>query len=427
MSNKARSINGERTEQVADQAPEDGPKLYREGTHRIVSPEGTLARMKPLAERMGITRLAVLTGLDRIGIPVAAAVRPNSRSIAVHQGKGTTLAAAKASAVMEAAETFHAENVALPLRLATAEDIASMGPALDTARLPRAHGNMGDVTRRLLWLEGRDLATGEPLWVPHEVVTADYTASSQIGSTPVFQATTNGLASGNHWLEAALHGICEVVERDAVALWHAGPTVARQARVLDLASIDGRISAALLPMFAAAAVRIRIWDVTSDIGLPAYLCLAASAPGRDRVQPELGSGCHPDRDVALARALTEAAQARLTVISGARDDLAEQGYLDSLHADRQEAARNLLSGPASRDFHGTPCRAGATLREDLQTALSLLREAGMPQVAWVDLTRPMFGVPVGRAIVPGLEGPWTPPGGEYTPGPRAHRAASRAW
>ena len=80
MSNKARSINGERTEQVADQAPEDGPKLYREGTHRIVSPEGTLARMKPLAERMGITRLAVLTGLDRIGIPVAAAVRHSGRA-----------------------------------------------------------------------------------------------------------------------------------------------------------------------------------------------------------------------------------------------------------------------------------------------------------------------------------------------------------
>ena len=65
---------------------------------------------------MGITRVAVLTGLDVIGIPVAAAVRPNSRSVAVHQGKGVTLDAAKASAVMEAVECFHAENIALPLR-----------------------------------------------------------------------------------------------------------------------------------------------------------------------------------------------------------------------------------------------------------------------------------------------------------------------
>ena len=71
----------------------------------------TLARVLPMAPRMGITRFAVLTGLDVLGIPVVAATRPNSRSIAVHQGKGVTLAAAKASAVMEAVETFHAETM----------------------------------------------------------------------------------------------------------------------------------------------------------------------------------------------------------------------------------------------------------------------------------------------------------------------------
>ena len=80
------------------------------GTHRIIDPDATLASVLPHAPRMGITRIAVLTGLDVLGIPVAAAVRPNSRSIAVHQGKGVTLSAAKASAVMEAVETWHAEN-----------------------------------------------------------------------------------------------------------------------------------------------------------------------------------------------------------------------------------------------------------------------------------------------------------------------------
>ena len=61
----------------------DGVKSYWLGTHRVVDPETTLARVMPLAPRMGVTRVAVLTGLDNIGIPVAAAVRPNSRSIAV--------------------------------------------------------------------------------------------------------------------------------------------------------------------------------------------------------------------------------------------------------------------------------------------------------------------------------------------------------
>src|SRR5580698_8659826 len=148
----------------------DGAKQFRAGTHRVVDPVATLARVLPLAPRMGITRVAVLTGLDVLGIPVVAAMRPNSRSIAVHQGKGVTLDAAKASAVMEALETFHAETMLLPLRLATHDELA----AADPATLPRAAGRtLGDA--RILWVEARELMGGRNLFVPHELVTADYT------------------------------------------------------------------------------------------------------------------------------------------------------------------------------------------------------------------------------------------------------------
>src|SRR5580700_8911003 len=86
------------------------PKRFRQGTHRTAAPEETLARVRPHMARMGITRLGNITGLDRIGIPVAIAVRPNSRSVSVSQGKGLDLTQAKASALMEAAEGFHAET-----------------------------------------------------------------------------------------------------------------------------------------------------------------------------------------------------------------------------------------------------------------------------------------------------------------------------
>jgi ribosomal protein S12 methylthiotransferase accessory factor len=79
-------------------------KAFKAGTHRHVGPEQTLARVRPFLGRMGITRVANVTGLARIGIPVVQAVRPNSRSLSVSQGKGLTLAAAKASALMEAGE-----------------------------------------------------------------------------------------------------------------------------------------------------------------------------------------------------------------------------------------------------------------------------------------------------------------------------------
>ena len=77
----------------------------------MVAPSETLARFRSFASRMGITRLGNITGLDRIGIPVAVAVRPNSRSVSVSQGKGLDLTQAMTSALMEASEGFHAEEV----------------------------------------------------------------------------------------------------------------------------------------------------------------------------------------------------------------------------------------------------------------------------------------------------------------------------
>ena len=130
------------------EVPDDGPKRYLDGTHRVVEPKATLARVLPLAPRFGITRLANLTGLDTLGIPVAAAYRPNSRSIAVFQGKGTTLEAAKASALMEAAEAWHAEHIAAsPVRGRYAE-LAAMGmPVVDPTPLAPL-GRRGDRAMR---------------------------------------------------------------------------------------------------------------------------------------------------------------------------------------------------------------------------------------------------------------------------------------
>jgi YcaO-like protein with predicted kinase domain len=392
----------------------DGTKHYRAGTHRVVDPATTLARVLPLAPRMGITRVAVLTGLDVLGIPVVAVTRPNSRSIAVHQGKGVTLDAAKASAVMEAVETFHAETMTLPLRLAAHDELAD---AADPATLPRADGRtLGHA--RILWVQARELMGRGTLFVPHELVTADYTHPAPAGSG-FFQATTNGLASGNHWLEAVLHGLYEVVERDAIALWRAGGGRARDARAVALDSIDGTVSAGLLAHYRAAQVAVAVWDVTSDIGLPCFVALAMAPGGTDGVEPELGSGCHADRDIALSRALSEAAQARLTRISGARDDFAPDGYGDVARADRLDMAAQWMRTPARWSFQNAPNCAGPTLRHDLDTVLARLDAAGLRQVAYVDLSQPEFGIPVARVIVPGLEGPWTPEGGDYTPGTRA--------
>src|ERR1700691_6759956 len=103
--------------------PGPGSKTSLNGP-RLLPAEETLARISPLRSSFGITRVANLTGLDRTGIPVIMVCRPNARSTAVFHGTGIDLAAAKASGIMEAIETWHAEYVQLLLRFASFTDLA---------------------------------------------------------------------------------------------------------------------------------------------------------------------------------------------------------------------------------------------------------------------------------------------------------------
>src|SRR5258707_5540781 len=111
------------------------PKTYRRGTHRALTPADTLARFRPHAAAMGITRLGNVTGLDRIGIPVTVAVRPNSRSFSVSQGKGLGVSQAMASAIMEAIELFHGEELAQRTVTASFRELQAKTPAGSPASL----------------------------------------------------------------------------------------------------------------------------------------------------------------------------------------------------------------------------------------------------------------------------------------------------
>jgi ribosomal protein S12 methylthiotransferase accessory factor len=86
-------------------------KVYFEGTHRVRTPEETLLWIEPSSERVGITRIADVTWLDDLGLPVYQAIRPGSYLLSVSQGKGLTPELAKVSAAMEAVEMWHAERV----------------------------------------------------------------------------------------------------------------------------------------------------------------------------------------------------------------------------------------------------------------------------------------------------------------------------
>jgi ribosomal protein S12 methylthiotransferase accessory factor len=403
---------------LTDEESVEGAKRYVCGTHRVCTPEETLVRLQPLLSHMGVTRVANVTGLDRLAIPVVMVVRPNARSIAVSQGKGLTLAAAKASGVMEAAELWHAEHITKPLKLLSYEEMCREHRVADPDLLPRVEDRLAPGLP-IPWIEGRDLVGGGSVWVPCGLVSADYRVSSSPGGG-IFRGTTNGLASGNHPLEAICHGLCEVVERDASALWCLMGE-ARDSRGIDLSSITDPVCRSLLDQLAAADVAVRVWDTTSDVGVASFCCLIAERSG-DFADPEYGSGCHPTREVALLRALTEAAQSRLAFISGARDDLSVNAWNPSYRRRRLRAFGGLLdsSSSPSVDFHSVPSFTAPSLADDLEWLLGRLQAVGLDQVIAVDLDREELGLPVVRIVVPGLEGP-NDETSEYTPGERARR------
>jgi ribosomal protein S12 methylthiotransferase accessory factor len=368
---------------------------------------------------MGITRLGNITGLDRIGIPVAIAVRPNSRSVSVAQGKGLDLIQAMASALMEAIEGFHAEEIDGGRR-ASYREIAANAAVVDPTMLCTT-GRLFDANATISWLRGYDLVRQEPCWVPAEIVHTDYTQPLD----GFFLAGSNGLASGNHPVEAISAGICELVERDAIALWSASGFRARAERALDAASIDDPDCQALLAKYREASIAVRLWNITTEIGIPAFLCdIHDPTPGEPgQLRHFHGAGCHPDRTIALARALTEAAQTRLTYITGIRDDLLPDEYEEPPNADIVDALLDALRAETARNLFGeVPSFTANDLGEDLRWKLGRLRSAGMRRAVAADLTRPDFGIPVIRVVIPGLEGDIRHP--HFTPGPRARRAAT---
>jgi YcaO-like protein with predicted kinase domain len=384
-------------------APGVTAKAYTRGTHRTVAPAETLARLKPLLPKMGITRMANVTGLDIIGIPVVMSVRPNARSLSVSQGKGLDLDSAKASAAMESIEGFHAERVSGPLLLASYDELRTDHVVADPLLLPLSDQRPFDSSLPILWIEGDDWLQDGKVWVPFQLVHTAYTTRMRWDLVG-FATSSTGLASGNHVLEAASHALCEIVERDAAARFDALPAQDQEVRRLDLSTIDDADCVAVLARFSSAGVNVAVWNMTSHVGLASFECLIAQRtddPTR-LLSSARGFGCHPARQVALLRALTEAAQSRLTIIAGSRDDMSRSGYRSWRDPVNVQRWRDLAAEQGSVRFASVATFESGSFEEDLAFELAAVRRAGCSQVIVVELTRPDIGIPVVRVIVPGL-------------------------
>lgn len=370
-------------------------KSYSADTQRAVPPEATLARIEKLLPVAGITRVADITSLDRIGIPVFSSIRPlaGKGAVSVYNGKGATPAEAKVSAMMEGIERFSAEVQGQVLRVERFSRIAAEETALDPADLILPAG--ADPDSPIPWTAGYDLMNNEEIAVP---------ASAVFHPLPIeyfqlFRTSTNGLASGNTREEAVFHALMEVIERDAWSLVEAsrdtGPVVQH---VTDILAVD------LLGKFRGAGVDVTIRDITSDIGIPTVAAVSDDTLLKDPTLLTMGMGTHSSARIALLRALTEVAQSRLTQIHGAREDTPVADIRKRMGYERTKRMnRYWYETETIREFSAIPSYDSSDFLDDIGMALRRLTDAGLDRVIVVDLTREALGVPVVRVIVPGLE------------------------
>lgn len=265
---------------------------------------------------------------------------------------------------------------------------------------------------RTAWTHAASLTNGELVRVPADLC---FRRPSDIRDFDPPWPLSIGTGAGADPLDATLHGLLELVERDAVALWWRG---GRPARIV----ADGSGSA-LLGHLRGGPTRRRSWllDITSDVRVPVVVAASCNDDGFGLC---CGFAARPTFAQAADAAVREMVQMELAhhlseTKRRMRGD-AGLGDLDQQHIDRfgridvrKTRALHPVAPPRPADELPSP--------DSRRAALGLVRrklEAVGLSPCVIDLTREEIGVPAVRTLCPGLEAGMT-----ARPGPRLRAAA----
>lgn len=254
------------------------------------------------------------------------------------------------------------------------------------------------------WTPVRSLTSGNLRFVPTALCWFGYPASFA-------HADSNGCAAGNNLEEAILQGLCELIERDSVAIWWYNQ-IRRPA--IDLATLQDPWCSSMLQTFHAQyGRRVEAIDLTTDLGIP-VAAVISYRKGSEKPEFFFGLGAHLDPAIAVRRAFTEMCQffGSFTAWAGAADgSLAGSGrnmdpgmaaWLANAHHDSQPQMTPTLPARAIQDL---PHRQSASLFEDIQYVVGRLESVGVEVLA-LDCTQPDIGMPVTRVFAPGLRHFW---------------------
>ncbi len=363
---------------------------------RSATAEEALARVEPVLARIGVTRVAEISGLSEHAVPVFQTARPALFGHPAHgqnsgaQGKALTPAGAAVAAAMESVEAYSAEPRNIVLCRATRAYLAEHRAVLDPAGLATLlHAAPPEPDEALMWAEAYAVEEGSSVLVPAEAVYYPFFAEDY-ATRRVFPCTSDGLGAGLTYHEAALQALCEVVERHYWASWERGLAQARQT------TVPTRLQA-----LVAGELRLYSLHLVDTHSADALAVMCALLEG-DESSFFGGFAAARTAQLAAERAVLEAAQSAATISSGAREDIDDTG-LD--HAPGQYRQAPVVAGPAiplDGPDRVPPEGEAHDLRAEFRAVLAAVHSLGLPLVLLANLTRAGIDVPVVRAIVPGV-------------------------
>ncbi|MCK9391836.1 MAG: YcaO-like family protein, partial [Syntrophales bacterium] len=209
---------------------------------------------------------------------------------------------------------------------------------------------------------------------------------------------TNGIAAGNTMEEAVIHGLAEVVERDAWSI--AQYTQHFHDAIFIENDRENDFIIGIFEKFEKAGIEIVAKDLTTDVGIPVVAAFSRDLQ-HGTMETIDGLGSHLDPKVATVRALLEIATTRALFIQKyGLEGMCEtaplylrQGEDENFrfYAYNQKGIKELEVG-YSNDIY-----------DDIQSMISKLRTRGLDRVIAVNLTRSDVDIPTVRMIVPGME------------------------
>jgi ribosomal protein S12 methylthiotransferase accessory factor len=277
---------------------------------------------------------------------------------------------------------------------------AALGPSgQDFVAAFAAHRLRADAG--LSWYRATRLSDGCEVLLPADLCLRRSLTQQEV--KPPFPLST-GSAAGRSWDAAALHGMLELIERDAASLWWQGGNRATSIPPGDEAQT---MADALLARLRQGTAARRNWllDITTDIGVP---CVAAVSCMTNGFGFAVGLAARPTLEAAARAAILEMCQGELAhaVVEAKLRERGEAALnaRDRIHrraATMLNADRCLLLQPGperSRHLAIGTTDPGAVLR----LIVERLAQFGI-EAFGLDLTRPQFAVPVARVIAPGLQ------------------------